>query len=124
MKDKEILRGTSHDFFHTPISEILVYLEKYFGRRFVVYVGRTDLTFNLLASEKHLDIHTEMRIRFTYKIAKMMISLYEKETTKSWFFGTNGMLNDEGPAYVIRHARSLDALKEVVASAEHFCFPS
>ncbi len=107
-----------------PLKEVISYLKKHFGKKFVVYVGRSDLPFSYLIRLKHMDIDTEIRVRAAYEAAEMLVKMYGSETARSWFFGMNTILDNNAPAYVIRHASSLGELREVILAANHFCFPS
>ena len=42
------------------------------------------------------------------------------ETAQSWFSGMNPWLDDEAPAYVLRHSNEADAWESVVEAAEEF----
>src|SRR4051812_2356221 len=61
-----------------------------------------------------------VRLRTAYTAARMIVGAYDKATAEAWFFGSNSRLDDESPAWVLRHARSLDDLRMVVPAAKAF----
>src|SRR4051812_47281836 len=44
------------------------------------------------------------RLRSGYEAAGYLVRAYDGETTQSWFSGMNPWLDDEAPAYVLRHS--------------------
>ena len=60
------------------------------------------------------------RLRCAYEAALMLVNAYGNETTKSWFFGTNTRLDDEAPAYLLRHVKVPDDMRFIVPAARAF----
>lgn len=60
------------------------------------------------------------RMRCAYKVASLLLDAYGAETTKSWFFGTNTRLDDEAPAYLLRHSKVPEDLRFIVPAAKAF----
>ena len=63
---------------------------------------------------------TRLRLRDAYRATRLIVSAYDDATAEAWFFGSNSRLDDEAPAWVLRHARSLDDLRMVVPAAKAF----
>jgi hypothetical protein len=61
-----------------------------------------------------------LRLRCAYQAARIVVSAYGEETAKAWFFGSNHLLDDEAPAYVLRHARDPGELRLIVPAARAF----
>jgi len=62
----------------------------------------------------------QMRLREAFQAAQLVIGSYGDETAKAWFFGSNEELDDQAPAYVLRHAKSWEDLRSVVPAARTF----
>jgi hypothetical protein len=58
------------------------------------------------------------RLRSGYKAAHEIVRAYGGETARSWFSGMNPWLDDEAPAYVLRHSNEADTWESVVEAAE------
>jgi hypothetical protein len=61
-----------------------------------------------------------LRLRHAYTAARMIATAYDKATAEAWFFGSNSRLDDEAPAWVLRHANTLEDLRMVVPAAKAF----
>jgi hypothetical protein len=61
-----------------------------------------------------------LRLRTAYTAARMIAASYDATTVEAWFFGSNTRLDDEAPAWVLRHAKSPDDLRMVVPAAKAF----
>jgi hypothetical protein len=59
-------------------------------------------------------------LREGYQAARLLVSAYGDETAKAWFFGSNTRLDDQAPAYVLRHAKSWDEQRLIVPAARAF----
>jgi len=63
---------------------------------------------------------TDMRLRCAYQVTRLIVEAYGPETARAWMFGSNSRLDDEAPAYLIRHAGSPDDLRHIVPVARAF----
>jgi hypothetical protein len=61
-----------------------------------------------------------MRLRYAYQAARILADAYGEETTRSWFFGSNHLLDDQAPAYVLRHAHTPDDVRLIIPAARSF----
>jgi len=62
----------------------------------------------------------ETRLRYAYQAARMLIDIYDADTARAWFFGSNTRLDDEAPAYLIRKADELEDLRFIIPAARAF----
>ena len=46
----------------------------------------------------------EFRLRTAYSAARMLVDAYGANTARAWFLGSNSRLDDEAPAWLLRHA--------------------
>jgi hypothetical protein len=97
------------------VSEIAKFLQEVLTRRLVAYaVGVKDAkTITRWASGEITEIRDpeiEKRLRATYQIVDLLLSVDDPVTVRSWFLGMNPELDDEAPIEVIREGRLKDAL--------------
>lgn len=62
----------------------------------------------------------KMRLRTAFQAARMIVEAYGEETARAWFVGSNTRLDDEAPAWVLRHADDPGDLRFVVPTARAF----
>lgn len=60
------------------------------------------------------------RMQYAYQAARLMVGAYGDSTARSWFFGTNSVLDGEAPAWVLRHGDTPEDWRDVVPAAKHF----
>lgn len=60
----------------------------------------------------------KLRLRTAFHAALLLVEAYGRETAASWFVGTNSVLDDEAPAWVLRHGEDIEALRLVVPAAK------
>jgi hypothetical protein len=63
---------------------------------------------------------SRIRLQYAYQAARMLIAAYDDRTAQNWFFGTNRRLDDEAPAFILRHGETPDDLRLVVPAARAF----
>jgi hypothetical protein len=61
-----------------------------------------------------------MRLRYAYKVVRLLVEAYDASTAKAWLFGSNTRLNDEAPAYLLRRALTVADLRQLVPTARAF----
>jgi hypothetical protein len=105
------------------IEAIAAFLQENLGQKLTAYLaGLNDpKVVGLWAQRKARprDLAT-FRMRCAYKVAAMLIGAYGNETAKSWFFGTNTRLDDEAPAYLLRHGKVPEDMRFIVPAAKAF----
>ncbi|QEC49222.1 hypothetical protein FSW04_17645 [Baekduia soli] len=98
-------------------------LVRQFGDQLCVYLcGLTDtvLLSAWMSGTDQPNSIQELRIRTAYTAARMIAGAYDEATAESWLFGSHPAMGDEAPAWVVRHARSAEDLRQVVPAAKAF----
>lgn len=106
-----------------PIAEIAGFLQLHLGRRLTLYIsGLNDpkMVARWIARQSTPRDSAQRRLREGYQATRLLVSAYGDETAKAWFFGSNTRLDDESPAYLLRHARSWEDLRPIVPAARAF----
>lgn len=113
----------SADAARLPISEIATFLRQHLGQRMTAYIGGVNdpkMVARWIAGQSRPRDHAQRRLREGYQAARLLVGAYGDETAKAWFFSSNMRLNDEAPAYVLRHARSWEELRLIIPAARAF----
>lgn len=123
MPEQTLLAEVEQERNTLPIRKIANYLQARLGQKPVAYVaGLKDVRqVGRWASGKHVP-HDEvdMRLRHAYEVVRLIVETYDDRTAMAWLFGTNTRLDDQAPAYVLRHAETWDDLRYVVPVARAF----
>jgi hypothetical protein len=110
-----------HEATTLPIAEIAGYLQEVLGQRMAAHlVGLGDAKqlgrYRKADGPRPLAI-TDRRLRESYKIVRMIVDGFDKDTVRAWLFGTNTRLDDEAPIDVLRQATEPAQFAEVRAAA-------
>jgi hypothetical protein len=62
----------------------------------------------------------EFRLRTAYSAARMLVDAYGAGTARAWFLGSNSRLDDEAPAWLLRHAEDPGDVRFLVPTARAF----
>jgi hypothetical protein len=62
----------------------------------------------------------EFRLRTAYSAARMLVDAYGSGTARAWFLGSNSRLDDEAPAWLLRHAEDPGDVRFLVPTARAF----
>lgn len=106
-----------------PIDEIAAFLQQHLGQRMTAYLGGVKdpkMVARWITRQNAPREEAKMRLREGYQAARLLVSAYDDETAKAWLFGSNTRLDDEAPAFVIRHATSWEDLRFVLPAARAF----
>jgi hypothetical protein len=106
-----------------PIPEIAAFMREHLGQRLTAYLsGLNDpkMVTRWIAGQSTPRDYAQRRLREGYQAARLVVSVYGDETAKAWFFGSNTRLDDEAPAYLLRHAKSWEDLRPIVPAARVF----
>ena len=117
------LRAIKKKAMKGDIKDLVSYLKSMLGSRITTYVsGRSDAAvLDLWISGREAPTAVEeLRLRYAYQAAAIIVSQYEAETAKAMFLGTNQYLNDEAPASWLRDHENEKDFKEVVSAALSF----
>lgn len=105
------------------IDEIAAFLQQHLGQRMTAYLsGLTDtkMVGRWVSRQNRPRDEAQMRLREGYQAARLIVAAYGDDGAKAWFFGSNTRLDDDAPAYVLRHASNPDDLRFVVPAARAF----
>ena len=106
------------------IAEIARFLADHLGQQATAYVagvkGAAQVAKWIEGGTPPKSQITRLRLRDAYRATRLIVAAYDAATAEAWFFGSNSRLDDEAPAWVLRHARSLDDLRMVVPAAKAF----
>jgi hypothetical protein len=62
----------------------------------------------------------EFRLRTASSAARMLVDAYGAGTARAWFLGSNSRLDDEAPAWLLRHAEDPGDVRFLVPTARAF----
>ncbi|MDX8150155.1 hypothetical protein SK069_00990 [Patulibacter brassicae] len=62
----------------------------------------------------------EMRARTAFQLARLLVDAYGERTARAWLLGSNSRLDDEAPAWLLRHAEDAGDLRRLVPVARAF----
>jgi hypothetical protein len=105
------------------ISQIAQYLQEHLGQKITSYLSGVDhaKTVGLwITGQSDPRDLPKTRLRCAYQAARLLIEAYDDETAKAWFFGSNTLLDDEAPAYLLRHGRTPEDLRLIIPAARMF----
>ena len=121
--NKRELEKIEHDTTVVPINEIASFLQDKLGQKFTAYIsGLNDPKEVGAWIQQTVTPRSpkDMRLRYAYRVARMILKAYGADTVKAWLFGTNTRLRDEAPAFLIRNAQSPEDLKNLIPVARAF----
>jgi hypothetical protein len=105
------------------IHEIAAYLQEHLGQKITAYLSglRDSKVVGQWAKGRGepRDL-SQFRMKCAYEAALMLVDAYGDETARSWFFGTNTRLDDEAPAYRLRHVKTPEDIRFIVPAARAF----
>jgi len=107
----------------TKLPKVASYLQDTLGQKLTAYVaGLTDpkSVGAWIRGVNDPRDATVMRLRCAYQAVRMLVEAYDADTAKAWLLGTNTRLNDEAPAYLLRNAKVVDDLRQLVPTARAF----
>ena len=121
--DKDKVEEIEREAVTTALPGIAAFLQSTLGQKLTAYIaGLTDpkAVGSWIKGETAPRPPADMRLRYAFKIVRMLVEAYDAETAKAWLFGTNTRLNDEAPAYLLRRAEKVDDLLQLVPTARAF----
>lgn len=105
------------------VPQVVNYLQQHLGAMTTSYLSGADNldVIGLWAEGKSCPEElTAMRLRTAGEATQYLVKAYGDTTARSWFLGTNDLLDRESPAYVLRHGRRPDDWAYVVPAARQF----
>ena len=105
------------------VSDLISYLKSMLGSRITTYLsGRSDASVldSWISGREAPAAVEELRLRYGYWAARLVVEKFGAETARAMFVGMNGYLGDEAPASWLRDHNEGKDLKEVVSAALSF----
>src|SRR5271155_3588508 len=118
--DADKLERIEREASTTKLPKIADFLQDQIGQKLTAYIaGLTDpkAVGSWIRGENDPRQPADMRLRYAYQVVRMLVEAYDVETAKAWLFGSNPRLNDEAPAYLLRNAKAVDDLRQLVPTA-------
>jgi hypothetical protein len=103
--------------------ELAAYLQAQLGQKLTAYLaGLSDSKIvGRWASGKSVPRDAaRLRLQTAFYATRLLVEAYGADTAKAWMVGVNEGLDDEAPAWVLRHAEIPDAVRAVVPLAKEF----
>ncbi len=116
------LRSIEREAVTLGIPTIAGYLQAHLGQKITAYLAGLDnaKTVGMWISGAVVPRDLpKARLRYAYQAARLLVEAYDDETAKAWFFGSNTLLDDEAPSYVLRHGTTPDDLRLVIPAARN-----
>ena len=120
--DSDLQRDIEREAATLGIPTIAGYLHSHLGQKITAYLAgiNTTKTVGMWISGAVMPRDLpKTRLRYAYQAARIVVEAYDDEIAKAWFFGSNTLLDDEAPAYVLRHGTTPDNLRLVVPAARN-----
>lgn len=117
------LQEIERDATTTKLPKLVGYLQENLGQKLTAYIaGLTDpkAVGTWIRGDNEPRDAAAMRLRYAYQAVRMLIEAYDADTAKAWLLGANTRLNDEAPAYLLRNAKVVDDLRQLVPTARAF----
>jgi len=111
------------DVARKSIADIAAYLQQHIGQRPTAYLsGLKDAkTVGQWAAGRVTPRGAAtLRLRHAYHAVRIIVEAFGYETAGAWLFGMNRQLDDEAPAFVLRHVELPEELTPVVRAARSF----
>ena len=123
MIDERKREGIERESVQKTAAEVALYLQKTLGQKITAYLSGLKDTKEVgqwVSGDVAPRQMAESRLRYAYVAVRLLSMAYDTMTAKSWLFGSNTRLNNEAPAYILRHAKSIDDIRFIVPAAQAF----
>jgi hypothetical protein len=120
--DTDLRESIEREATTLDISRIAGYLQAHLGQKVTAYLSGIDnaktvgLWISGGAAPRDLP---KTRLRYAYQATRLIVEAYSDEIAKAWFFGSNTLLDDEAPAYVLRYGTTPDDLRLIIPAARN-----
>ena len=113
------------DSIRASIPELVEYLQGELGPQLAAYVTGLENPTLLARWQSGTEPRkaAQLRLRYAYRAARMIIEAFDVKIAEAWFFGANGKLDDNAPAWVLRTARTVEDLRFLIPAAKAFAKP-
>jgi hypothetical protein len=102
---------------------VVDYLQQHLGTMTTAYLsGANDMAMVGLWAEGKArpDDLPALRLQTAYEATRYVVGAYGDVAARSWFLGTNDLLDCESPAYVLRHGQKAEDWELVIPAARGF----
>jgi hypothetical protein len=112
-----------HEAVTGKIGDLAAYLQEHLGQKMTAYLSGLDHSKTVglwVAGKSEPRDLPSMRLRYAYQATRILTDAYDDETARAWFFGSNTRLDDEAPAYLLRHGTRPDDVRLIIPAAYAF----
>ncbi len=105
------------------ISGIAAYLREHLGTDITAYLSGAPIATDVdrwASGEAEPGAVQGSRLIHAYEAARLIVNSYDGETARAWFFGMNQRLDDEAPAYLLRHGSRPEDWRFILPAAREF----
>lgn len=105
------------------VPQAAAYLKVHLGPALTAYLaGFSDeeAVASCAAGELHPENTAASRLILGYEATEILVRIYDDETAQSWFVGMNPHLDEDSPAWVLRHGSREPDWEFVVPAAYEF----
>jgi hypothetical protein len=105
------------------VPETAAYLKAHLGLAVTAYLAglaNVEAVTRCVAGELHPGPQAASRLALAHEAARLLVDFYDDETAQTWFFGMNPHLDEEAPAWVLRHGTREPDWEFVVPAAYGF----
>jgi hypothetical protein len=105
------------------IADIAAFLRKHLGAKITAYLSDAASANDVdrwAAGEVEPGPLHGGRLRPAYEATRLIVNAFGGETARAWFFGMNQRLDDEAPAYVLRHGDRPEDWRFIIPAAREF----
>jgi hypothetical protein len=105
------------------INEVVAYLQRHLGRKVTAYLSgavSTGMVGKWAKGRAHPSELPSQRLQSAYEVTRVLVDAYGPKTARTWLFGTNPLLDDEAPAYVLRNGQRPEDWELVLPAAREF----
>ena len=120
---EKTVKAIENESFTTEIAKIAAFLTDKIGQKPTAYLSGVESPKEVgnwaRGDVKPRDM-AENRLRCAFQAVRLLVKAYGPDTAKAWLFGTNTRLGDEAPAFLMRHAKSIEDIRGIVPTARAF----
>lgn len=104
-------------------AELATFMQETVGQKLTAFLaGLNDpkVVGRWASGKNEPQFENEQRLRYGYRIVRLLSNAYDASTAKAWLFGTNSRLGDRAPVMLLREASEPETLGMVFLTARAF----
>lgn len=107
---------------HADFREVAGWLQDQLGQQLAAYVVglRDPKVVGKWRRGAQPRAAAEFRARTAYVVVRLLVDAYGARTARAWLLGSNSRLDDEAPAWLLRHAEDPGDVRFLVPAARAF----